>query len=145
MCFIIVCGDSSDPENKLVGSWGVFNNIEGCYYIYHLNNDDKYEVDYVCQLESGEYAAEGEGGNYTMNGDKVTFTPTGSTCSDADRSAYEASYDLLDENLRLVFNSTGLVVSLKPVYKNTDEEFGSILIGCFDDEGYFTRSSFTKF
>lgn len=137
-------GDTGDGQSSGIdGQWLMVSDDVKCLTALTFDNDLKYEVDDLCELDDGTMAQQVEIGTYKLNGDKISFTPTGSTCKDADRNVDDAKYDFIDGKLRMLFDEG--VILLERLKSDGNASPGEVTFGCFDDEGAFTPTPLIRY
>jgi len=129
------CGVDAPPEPDIEGFWVFEPTMKECGFVL-LFDDGVYEADTICRLNSGEIAVEAEVGSYSKDGRSITFSPTHSSCGDADGYAFSVDYDFVGDKLRLV--TSGRVIVLESFDPEATASGGSSTYGCFDEEGLFT-------
>lgn len=150
-CALLGCagGDGSDdPAGRLLGSWaGETNDGTLCALGVSFLEDDVYESDYVCELQSGRLGVQAEVGIYQADGELVTLTPTHTSCPDADDAARAERwvFDFINDGETIRLSNTHGSVILDRL-EDVDSSGGAsvAVFGCYASDGSFLESELVE-
>lgn len=137
---LVLCacgGDGGAPGDEIQGKWLMtIGSFCALGFAFHAPT---YEIDYMCELQSGAIGMEVELGDYKVVGNTIEFRPTAATCP-ADVSAGSLGYSVSGDTLNLVARTDAIQL----VRVNSMPGGGTgvaVKFGCFAQDGAFTQTA----